>query len=294
MKAYFLSLNPEANALDQWDAGFLLDFLNGNVWQPPSFTEFEIIDVNKLPKDDKAIVIIPARHHADLVDEVNHHLNRINKVVLFLMGDEEHDFPIEKIKHPDIHIWVQNPEPGRHDDYNKLGTGYPPQLKKNIPTKLDKTIDIFFAGQITHKRRTEMLNNLNEWDAQGNSSDVVTTRGFTQGLSHEDYYRRMSQAKIAPAPSGAVIPDSFRAYEALECMCVLMADERDPHDKIDGYWDWLFDDDCPFYKIKEWDNLVGRAYEALEQWPTNLHTQTAWWIAKKREFAYTVLEQLNV
>lgn len=294
MNAYLLSLSPEASVARQWDFGFLNDFLTGEMWQPPTWEGFDVQEVDSLPRVDRAIVVIPARHHAHLIDEVNHHLNRIKHVVLFLLGDEEADFPVEKLKHASIHTWIQNPHPGRHDSYHKLGTGYPPQSQIIFPTLTpEKTTDVFFSGQVTHKRRVEMLANLNEWRLQGNSADVTATEGFTQGLSHEDYYRRMVAANVAPAPSGAVIPDSFRLYEALEAMCVPLADERDPHGQIDGYWDWLFGEEVPFYKVKEWDNLVGWTYEAVEQFPANVHRQTAWWIKHKRDFAYKVMEQLH-
>jgi hypothetical protein len=272
----------------------LLDFLHGDLWQPPNWRGFEIHEVDTLPASDVALVAIPARHHAGREDRINDELAKIKHVVLFLLGDEEAEFAVEKLTHRYIHIWVQNPHPGRHDGDFKFGTGYPPQSQTILP-KLSpvKDTDLFFSGQITHKRRTEMLANIREYQAQGNDADVTATQGFTQGLSHVDYYRRMARAKVAPAPSGAVIPDSFRLYEALEAMCIPLADERDPHGKIDGYWDWLFGEECPFYKVREWDNLVGWTQEAVAGYPMNVHRQTAWWINWKRQFAYKVMEQLN-
>lgn len=295
INAYFLSLNKSANALDQWDSGFVCDFLEGNVWQPPNWEGFKITETDRLIKTDRAVVVLPARHHAGLETEINEQLQRIDNVVLFLLGDEEADFNVDAIEHPSIHIWVQNPHPGKHDKYYKLGTGYPPQLKQIVPKfkSVDKSVDMFFSGQITHQRREDMLANLIEWQAQGNTADITATQGFTKGLNHEQYYQRMCRAKIAPAPTGAVIPDSFRLYEALECMCYVLADERDPHGKIDGYWEWLFGEEPPFTLVKEWDNLVGRSYEVLKDWDNLIHQQTAWYIKHKRNFAIKVMEQLN-
>lgn len=295
MNVYYLSLKPETPCNDYWDYGFVNDFINGNMRQPPGFPEFVKHEVSSLPQDDKAIVLLPARHHAGHEPQVNKELSKIGHVVLFLMGDEEGAFAVEQIDHPSIHIWVQNPHPGRHDAYNKLGTGYPPQSQEILPGLYpNKERDVFFSGQVTHSRREYLKDSLHSAHEWGVDADLNYTEGFIQGFVPNEYYERMVKARVAPAPSGAIIPDSFRAYEALESMCVLMADERDPHGKIDGYWDWIFGEDCPFYKVKEWDNIIGWTKEAGQQWPENIHRQTAWWLRKKREFAYKILEQLNV
>ena len=294
MNAYYLSLKEETPKSGYWDYGFLDDFINGKLWQPPNYPEIEKVETDTLPKDDKAIVIIPARHHADMIKEVNKNLKNIDKVVLFLMGDEEADFPVEEISHKNIDIWVQNPHPKRHDNYNKLGTGYPPQSQEILPKlEMKKKLNLFFSGQITHDRRFELIDVLNEYDSKVGKSVVNRTKGFTQGMDHFNYYKNMVMAKVSPAPSGAVIPDSFRLFEALECMSIPIADEKCANGTIMEYWDWLFDEATPFPHVTEWDRLYGLMIEILDGFPHNMHQQTAWWIAKKRDFAYKVCEQLS-
>ena len=284
MNAYLLSLNPKANIADQWDFGFLQDFLVDN--------NFKISNVDKLPKKDKAIVVIPARHHAKLAEKVNKELSKIDHVVLFLMGDEEAHFPVEQITHDSIHIWVQNPHVGRHDDYNKLGTGYPQHMKQYLGYS-DKVLDLFFAGQITHQRRIELFRVLREWEAERpqHRTKRIFTEGFTQGIPHKEYYQFMLSSRIAPCPSGAVVPDSFRLFEALECMTIPVADERTPDGTILQYWDWLFDGITPFPHITDWDRLFGLVDDLLNDYQRNLHQITAWYIKYKRDFKYKVLEQ---
>jgi len=285
MNAYILSLNEKANLADQWDFGFLKDFLDDN--------EFDITHVSKLPKTERAIVAIPARHHAGLEIDVLIQLNNIDNVVLFLMGDEEADFDVEAIKHDSISIWVQNPHMGKHDNYNKLGTGYPQHMKHHLPQEIKKTLNVYFSGQITHSRRRELADVLIAYEDQDKSTRLVRTKGFTQGEAPSEYYSYMTSAKIAPAPSGAVIPDSFRLFEALECMAVPIADEVSPTKAMPGYWDWLFGDITPLPKITEWDRIFGLIPELLEEWPHNMHKITAWYIWYKRNFALKVMEQLN-
>lgn len=290
MNAYLFSLNPDASAVAQWDFGFLREFLTGELWKTPDWQGFEISLYDRLPKDDRAIVVIPARHNAGHIDAINRQLGHIDHVVLFLLGDEEADFPVEQLKHPSIHIWVQNAHPGRHDAYHKLGCGYPPQSQEILPKLTpDKTVDVFFSGQNTHSRRSQMFNAL----ARIENTDVTATDGFTRGLPAREYYERMVAAKIAPAPSGAVIPDSFRLFEALESMTFAIADDENSDGTITHYWDWLFGEPTPFYKITNWYNLPGYVENALAGYPANVHKQTAWWINYKRNFAYKVMEQLN-
>jgi len=282
MLAYLFSLNPEASVADQWDYGFVKDFLEGN--------DFTIKQVDKIPKGDKAIVVTPARHHKGLEIKVRKQLDNLNSCVLFLLGDEEADFDVSLVEHPKTHIWVQNPHMDKHDKYNRLGTGYPPHMKLK---KQDKDLDVYFAGQVTHKRRRELTDILIDMSMESNKVLCTRTKGFTQGEKPEVYYNYMSRAKIVPAPSGAVIPDSFRLYEALEAMAIPLADECSPTETLNGYWDWLFMGDTPFPKIIEWDRLFGLVPELIEDHPRNMHQQTAWWIKWKRDFSIKVLEQLN-
>jgi hypothetical protein len=293
MNVYYLSLIDDTPCNDYWDYGFINDFIAGKVWQPANFPDFETSEVRSLPKDDAALVLLPARHHKGYEMAVNSELNKIDHVVLFLMGDEEADFDIEAIKHPSIQIWVQNPHPGKHDAYNKLGTGYPPQLKDHIPKAPRKELNVFFSGQVTHKRRIQLVNNLNEYELRDSNTLVNATKSFTAGFDHSTYYQHMSRAKVAPCPSGAVIPDSFRAFEALECMAIPIADEVNPDNTITFYWNWLFGEETAFPKIAAYDRLVGLIQETLDDWPRNMHQQTAWWIAQKRQFAMKVCDQLE-
>ena len=281
MKAYILSLNREANLLDQWDFGFLLNFIEKN--------NFEIQDVSKLPKDETAIVALPARHHKGLEDQVNEQLANIDNPVLFLMGDEEAEFDVSKITNSK-HIWVQNPHPGKHDDYNKLGTGYPTHMGVK---KKDKDLDMYFAGQVTHDRRRELTDVMmdmsfdKKWDIH-----LVKTRGFTQGDPPDIYYDYTSRAKVMPCPSGAVIPDSFRFFEALESMAIPIADNKTPSGEVMNYWDWMFGNN-PIPQVVDWERLWGLLPELLEDYPRNMHQITAWYIRYKRDFKNKVLEQLN-
>lgn len=284
MTVYYLSLKPETPNNDYWDYGFINDMFKD--------LGYKTEEVKRLPKASSAIVVLPARHHAGLEEEVNFELSKIKHCVFFAMGDEEADFDIEKINA--AHIWVQNPHPDKHDRYNRIGTGYPPQSQKILPRmKHNKDLNVYFSGQITHKRRKEMIDNMMEYELSDNNTIINRTHGFTQGVPHEEYYSQMSRAKVVPCPSGAVIPDSFRLFEALESMAVPLADEVNPTGTINGYWDWLFGETVPFPKYVSADRLVGLTHETLDDWNRLVQKQTCWWILYKRNFKLKLQEQLK-
>ena len=286
MIAYLLSLNKEADITKQWDFGLLKDTLQD--------IGAEMQSCVSLPKAERGIVVLPARHHKTIESKVNKELQKLDHVVLFLMGDEEADFDISKIQHKSIHIWVQNPHIGKHDDYNKIGTGYPQHLSDMKVEQLEKDIEVFFAGQVTHNRRVELSEALDLMEAAIPGSVMrYESQGFTQGLEPKDYYSKMARTKVAPCPSGAVIPDSFRLFEALECMCLVVADNKTPAGDEMEYWDWLFDQIVPFPKLTNWYNIKELYKELMENYPTNLHHQTAWYLRWKRQLRHKILEQYN-
>lgn len=289
--AFILSLNPEADLLKQWDFGFLKAFLTGDLWQTANWSGFDIKSVNTLPKAATGLVAIPARHHKGLEKEINAELQNIDKVVLFLMGDEEADFDVSVIEHPAIQIWVQNPHIGKHDAFNKIGTGFPEHYKNLLDNtaKPVKDIDIFFAGQITHERRVNLVDALL---SLGNTytQEVIRTTGFTQGESHDIYANKMSRAKVTPCPSGAVIPDSFRLFESLEAMTIPVADQKTPEGIVSEYWDWLFGEITPFPKVNDFNAMAGFLPDVFDNYAELQHKIVAWYIKYKRNFAYKVME----
>lgn len=299
----FLSLNPDTPARGYWDMGMLEDVFSGKMWKPATSYEFVVVD--KLEDaGEGAIIVFPARAQVDYLDELNARIKRLKWVVLMLTGDEEASFPVEKIKHQNIFIWVMSPRPDRHEAYNKLGTGYPPQAREWLPKyqeeAQERRIDYFFAGQITHRRREEMakyIGVIKEFQHANNLHGVfVPTKGFTQGDPHDLYYRQMADSKVAFAPSGPETPDSFRLFEALEAGCIPLADTRDPKGIFpDNYWQWFFEGDVPFPIIKDYEQeLQGFTIAAVENYTSKSNEIFAWWQNYKRDLCYRVMKQVHI
>lgn len=284
MNVYYLSLKKETPKNDYWDYGMLQDILS-------RIPETKFHEVDTLPKTERAIVVLPARHHAGLEDKVNQELKKIDYKIFFAMGDEEAVFDIDQIISD--HIYVQNPHPQKHEKYNKIGTGYPIQSVQHLKNKpYNKNLDVFFSGQVTHVRRELMMRYMRDIAATNNQVVINATDGFTRGMDHPEYYDHMSRAKIVTCPSGAVIPDSFRLFESLESMAVPIADEVNPSGSILTYWDWLFEQNTPFPKIQNWSE-VAEIIRQVNEDPELIHKITAWWIKYKRDLKLKIIEQYN-
>lgn len=276
--AYFLSLKKETPKRGYWDYGLLEDLLD----------DFKKHEVDSLPKQDFAVVVLPARSHAELIAEFNKEIAKLDKALIFLMGDEESVFPVEQIEHKSAIIWIQNPTPGRHDEYMKLGCGYPPLIhdEEEVP---EKSLDWFFSGQITHQRRTGFANQLRNL----NNGQLIETPGFTQGVARPQYFELMGKSKVAPCPSGPVTVDTFRTFEALELGCVPIADTQTPSRDMSGFWTWLFGEEPPFVQIKDTHDLPGYINDCLELYPYKNNRVQAWWLRKKQDYKQQIIENIS-
>lgn len=291
-----------APARGYWDQGMLEDVFSNSMWSSGYEFDNQAVEGKGQPyigTTGGAVVVFAARNQIDQIDRLNADLLRLSWVVLLLTGDEEAVFPIEKILHPNIRIWVMSPHPGRHDKYDKLGTGYPPHMHGLLPTEApEKSLDYFFAGQITHDRRqqcADALENIKEakpWNHL--EGEFIFSKAFTEGLPHKDYFEKLASAKVAPAPSGPETPDSFRLFEALEAACVPIADTRtNKGDFPDSYWTWFFGGEVPFPILRDYENLRGFTEMSATDYPALNNKIFSWWQNKKREMVIKIRDQIS-
>lgn len=291
----WLSLKDGTPARGYWDHGMLEALFAGSLWRTPLWPEFEHYEGLTQSFAEKghtgAVVIFPARAQTDCAQELNLALARLEWVVLILTGDEESSFPFDQIRHPNMRVWVMSARP-KHGGVRKLGTGWPPQIRAHLPVELPaKTIDVFFAGQITHQRRQELAEQMQELLVRSDmKASYYPSEGFTQGLPPEEYYRRLANAKVAPAPSGPETPDSFRLFEALEAGCVPIADALAPKGEWPkDYWTWFFGEEPPFPVLTKYEQLTGYVLEAINDWPRIGNKVFAWWQGYKRKLVEQML-----
>ncbi len=297
----WLNYHDDIPGRGYWDQGMIEDIFSNRMWRTGYEFEHQEVHTLKGIADDGtgAVVVFPARNQVEFAARLNMNLRRFKWVMLMLTGDEEAAFPVEEIQHPNIKIWVMSPRPGRHDKYDKLGTGYPPHMREHLPEHApEKDLDLFFSGQITHDRRKQMAKYLDEMqihhEATGLNLEFNYSQGFTEGLEPAESYAQLSRAKVAPAPSGPETPDSFRLFEALEAGCMPIADTRvNKGDFPDDYWTFFFGEEPPFPVITEWEWLQGWTQDQKNVYPEKHNRVSIWWLNKKRELALKVKQQIK-
>ena len=174
-------------------------------------------------------------------------------------------------------------------EYNKIALGTPQHLSKNLPKYQDKSYNVFFAGQITHQRRQQLAKVMPHID----NSFYGPTEGFAQGLKPKTYYDKMITSKIVPCPSGQVVIDSFRFYEAIEMLCLPVADGIDSKGNPINYYGSLFEDEIPTTTLEDWHQLPNILPELLNNYPNNMHKIVCWWIKYKRDLGIKLMRQVN-
>ena len=235
INVFWLSYNKETPCRGYWDMSLLEDLFANRNGKPVRGYNFKHNEVRSLEGFDGGVVVFPARAQINHVERLNKELKAFKWAILMIVGDEEASMPIEKIKHPNISIWVMSPRPGKHDEYVKIPNGYTPHSK--LASFTDKTKNYFFAGQVTHDRRRQCVDALKGIPG----GEVYQSLGFTQGLEPGEYMEKLSNARICPCPSGPETPDTFRIYEALEAGCIPIVDEQTPKGDFEpGYFGYLF------------------------------------------------------
>jgi len=280
IKTYLYSFNEEDCAADKWDYGLLKEMFNKY--------SIEQIKVSSLPITDRAFVVIPGPQNIGHEEHISKELQNIYRLVLFITGDEEGVFDIDKIDHPNAEIWIQYPHK-KHEAYNKLPIGAPQHLKNNLPEYKTKTYNVFFAGQITHQRRQQLAGAI----ALVNNALYKPTDGFAKGDKPIYYYDNLASSRIAACPAGAVSVDSFRLYEAIEMMSFPVADLRNSNGVLDNFYKRVFDEVIPFNRIKDWNQLPNLTLSLLTEYPNNMHNVVCWWIKYKRDLGIKLMRQVN-
>ena len=279
-KAYIFSINSLDAADGKWDYELLRSSFDRN--------HVEQVVVTSIPKDDRAFVVIPGQGNAGNEEQINKELANLNRAVLFITGDECALFNTDAINHPNISIWLQYPHQ-KHEKYNRFFIGVPQHFKNTLPDYPIKEYDIYFGGQITHQRRQELAKVM---PAMKNAL-YCPTEGFAQGDPPKEYYRKLSSAKIAPAPSGAQVIDSFRFFEAIEMLTLPIGDLKDPQGREINFYDYVNVKSVPVELTRDWRELSKIVQELMTDYPHNLHKIICWWLKYKRDFAFKIMEDLN-
>lgn len=302
MRIHVAKLRPTS----QWDQTILnllwsnqltptgFDFTISEHGEPPANEETSSGDtmLNDLPDTDGVVLIIPGRYWHRYTADITRAIANYRWVLAVRTGDEENNFDITKIVHPNIRWWVQTPDiRTQYGDVRKFGVGFTTHFC-DLPTHLPHLdYDLFLSAQNTHPRRYNAFAITN--CMPGVNKVVHTTAGFTQGLAPQLYMNYMIHSKVALAPAGPDTPDTFRLYEALQSHCVPIADDVCANHDTTGYWESVLPD-APFPVLTEWGDAPGIVKQALADYPRNANRIAAWWMRQKRQYANWLHQDLNM
>jgi hypothetical protein len=278
-KAYIYSIDPLDAADGKWDYGLLKETFEKNY--------ISQVVVKEIPKADRGFVVIPGHGNAGKEKEISSQLKNLDRVVLFITGDESAKFNVDKISHPNISIWVQYPHQ-KHEKYNKFFIGPPQHLKSNLPDYPVKEYDIYFGGQITHQRRQQLA------EVMPNLPNALyrPTEGFAQGEQPADYYKTLSKARVVPAPAGAQVIDTFRFFEAIEMLALPVGDLIDSKGEMTDYFNYVYPAGIPIEKVNNWNKLKEILPNLINDYPNNMHQVVCWWIKYKRDFSIEIMKDI--
>lgn len=243
------------------------------------------------PRTSGAICVLPGQYWHEQTDQITEAIERYDWCLCIRTADEEDLFDISKVKHSNIKWWCQTPREGREypEGTRFFGVGFPPYFNELPQEPPVRDIDVFLSAQNTHIRRTECFAALKKVSG---AVEVNPTKGFTQGFSEHGYLWRMLRAKVAPAPSGAVSPDSFRVFEALEAHAVPVVDAVSPTDGRTDYWGRVLPG-APFPVITDYKHLPMIVEGLVEGYPANNNRVTAFWMRYKRELSIWLRSDLE-
>lgn len=272
-----------------WDQNIITQLFDGALYPH----HLNIKRCEGYPNAHGCILVIPGKFWADHTATISEAIATYDWVLAFRCSDEEDWFDIHQVRHPNLKWWVQYQRTDReYGDARFFGAGFPPHFNKLPATAPDKDLDLFLSAQRTQSRRYAAFDALEQ--VQLTNAMINETEGFTLGLVASAYVDAMLRARVAPSPSGAVTPDSFRLYEALESHAVPIADDVSPLETYDsrGFWSRLFPD-APFRVYEDAEDLGGVAVDELRDWPANANEAAAWWIQQKRRYAHWLREDLT-
>lgn len=265
-----------------WDQGILEDLFKDGEFE--HHNDFGFV---KHPYSEGAIVIINGRTHVNELPKINGDINKLRWVLFIETGDEEALFPFRELKHPIMRVWLQLPRMNLHNDVSyHLVNGYRPETMETLKQigKQNRSIDVYFAGQVNHARREQCVEAMRNLPSEIYPSVVIeeTHRFGEEKIPYTAYLENMAKAKIVLCPSGVESPDTFRLYEALEAGCIPIVDAFATNNQSLGFWQYLFKEQPPFPIISYWDKLPDLLPELLKNYPANANKCFSWWQLKKR------------
>lgn len=268
MNIIWLSVKDGTPGRGYWDQRLLEEF----------FEKETHIETNDIEPQEEAIVVIPGAYQADCIDEINWQLSKITRCTVIVTSDEENNFPIDDLIHPEMRVYADYYNPKYESEIRWIPIGPANVFDISFP---EKAHDFVFIGQVTHPAREGYIKQLRSRE----DGVLVETQGFAQGLSPRDYYTVMAGAKVVPSPAGNISPDAFRTYEAITAGAVPIPTNTDWHLSVFG--------GVPFPVIDKFAQVNGYIDYAVARYPVLNNEVQMWWLQLKRKIKNELLHSKN-
>jgi hypothetical protein len=121
----------------------------------------------------------------------------------------------------------------------------------------ERKYDFFFSGQMDPHRMScvEQLRKIeNDFECI-----INVTNSFGKGFNINQYYELLGDSKIAIVPTGVVIPESFRYFEAVKSKCVIISTFPIDNEKFKN---WYYEDSNTIF-VKDWSSVTKEFIEGI-------------------------------
>lgn len=260
----WLSVKKGTPARGYWDQRLLEEF----------FINETHTETNKIEPTEEAVVVIPGAYQSSFINQINEEISKVEKVTVIITSDEENNFPIDELSHPNMRVFADYYNPKYKSNVSWLPIG--PANVFSLPL-WNKSRDFGFEGQVTHPARENYIKEIRD----RTDGVIIETSGFAQGDTPEDYYKFLASCKVVPSPAGNVSPDAFRTYEAICAGAVPIPTDNEWHSSVFGQ--------VPFPVVDDFEQVNGYIDDAIAQYPVLNNKVQAWWLQYKRKTKALIL-----
>ena len=177
-------------------------------------------------------------------------------IILALRDEYMTDCVLDEWKNrDDVLVFKSYLMPGQEEkNVYPLPLGFNNKHKKlvNRPIK-DRSMDVFFSGQIISKLRKESMTPVIDFFAglpaeKRPKIDINVTTGFNTGHSSEVYSTHMHNAKIVVCPSGNASTETFRHYESMRSGSIVVSPKLPDNEIYKNNY---------ICQVDDWNNDIG-------------------------------------
>lgn len=259
-----------------WDHGLLCEtfekypdiFIQHNTKEPPAV--------------ERAIVIVVG---CPDIEPLRKYLDTLKSGVVILTSEEDGFFNWKSAIPSHLEVWTQYLTQSKLEIKERILLGVPNRFSKyKIDITQPKKYLWSFVGQVQNQHRQSCVDVLKK--LPDGYLQVVEFFGGEgkNGMEYEQYLNIMAQSKFVICPSGSMVCDSFRVYEAMEMGAIPITEKRCPRDPHNfNYWQEVYLSHT-MLTLDNWHELTTHYNPSLIKGVAPAaDIQNKWWFNYKKE-----------